>query len=68
MKLVDNEICQKCGKPYLTVYNIPNEIWIKISPKKSEGGLLCISCCDELAREQQIVLYWQAKETKNDLE
>lgn len=52
------EICQCCGHEYLTVYRIPDEIWLKIMGKP--GGLLCPICCDVLARETKVSLYWEA--------
>jgi hypothetical protein len=43
--------CQLCGKRYKVDWMIPDEIWLKISPKKSLGGLLCGSCIAELIEE-----------------
>jgi len=56
------EKCQRCGKLYLTVYRLPNEIWKQISPKGDLSGLLCIECADKIAREKGLNLYWEAKQ------
>jgi len=58
------ECCQYCGKSYLTVYCLPDEIWEKIKPSwKSEGaGLLCPQCADIIARAKGSSLYWEAAE------
>lgn len=41
--------CQKCGNEYNIDLLIPDDIWIKISPKKSDAGLLCPNCiCEEI--------------------
>lgn len=37
-------ICQECGKKYKVDLIVPDELWLKISPKKSEAGLLCGLC------------------------
>lgn len=39
--------CQRCGNQFKVDINIPDEIWIKISPKGNEGGLLCAKCIFE---------------------
>ena len=40
--------CYDCGKTYgeedWIEAVIPDKIWIKISPYKNQGGILCISC------------------------
>jgi len=56
----EGEHCQNCGKSYLTIYRVPDKIWKKITPKKEEGGLLCIECADKGARKLGINLYWDA--------
>jgi len=52
------EICQLCGREYLIVYRLPDDIWERITGKKN-GGLLCPICADVLAREAGISLYWE---------
>lgn len=42
-------VCQNCGSAYDFDVIVPNKIWTEISPRKSEGGLLCPSCiCEKL--------------------
>jgi hypothetical protein len=36
--------CQNCGKYYKVDFNIPKDLWLKISPKGTEAGLLCGHC------------------------
>ena len=54
------ETCQDCEKKYSTIYTIPNEVWVKITPKLGEAGLLCIECADKRAAKIGINLYWNA--------
>jgi len=58
------EHCQICKKGFLTVYDIPDKIWKKISPEKSESGALCIECADKRARKLGIDLFWVSKENE----
>ena len=60
------EHCQICGKGYSTPYDIPDKVWKKITPRKGEGGLLCMECAEKRAKKLGIVLFWVAKE--NDFE
>jgi len=36
--------CQCCKIDYSVDLNIPDDLWLEISPKKSEAGLLCPGC------------------------
>lgn len=36
--------CQGCGEDYAVDMNIQDDLWVKISPKRSLGGLLCPDC------------------------
>lgn len=36
--------CQKCGKQYKVDILIRDDLWEKISPKKSPAGMLCGEC------------------------
>lgn len=36
--------CQNCGNKYKVDFIIPDDLWIKISPQKSEAGMLCGIC------------------------
>jgi len=56
------EHCQICGKKYSTVYELPDEIWKKITPKSGESGLLCMECAEKRAEKLGIDLFWRAKE------
>ena len=53
------EICQNCGKKYLTVWQAPDWLWEKVMGR--ESGLLCMNCFDEKAREEGFGLYWQCE-------
>lgn len=63
------ELCHDCGRRYRVVYRVPNEVWAAIAPGKASlgaypehmlGGLLCVDCADERARERGIYLYFEA--------
>jgi len=55
------EYCDSCGKAYEIVYDVPDEIWDKITLKKGDG-FLCIECANKRADELGIDLYWSANE------
>ena len=53
------EKCYSCGKRYLTVYSVPDEVWEQINPTITrESGFLCIECADKRARDRGIILWW----------
>jgi hypothetical protein len=59
----DGEHCQVCGRSYAaTVYHVPDEVWVRISPKGNEGGLLCPPHAAQRAVEAGIDLWWEAAE------
>lgn len=43
-KIADGCTCQSCGRKYKVDFLLPDDLWLKISPKKSEAGLLCGGC------------------------
>ena len=47
-------ICQKCKNQYNIDLSVPDGIWVKISPKKSESGLLCPNCICESIDNQKL--------------
>lgn len=55
------EKCMQCGKHYLAVYWIPQEMWSAVTEKTDGSGMLCIPCCDQLARSKGISLEWTAE-------
>lgn len=54
------ESCDECGAHYETVYNLPDHLWRRISGHDDGAGKLCPACCDRLAREAGIELFWEA--------
>lgn len=56
------ETCNQCKRRYLTIYQLPDSLWTKVTGNKNGEGLLCPDCCDRLARENGIILYWAATE------
>jgi len=56
----DGEHCQVCGRSYATCYQVPDNVWRRISPKGNEGGLLCPPCAATRAHELGIDLWWEA--------
>lgn len=53
------EYCDSCGKAYEIVYDVPDEIWDKITLKKGDG-FLCIECANKRAEGLGVDLYWSA--------
>lgn len=51
------EKCQRCGLRYPTVWMAPNELWVRVTGTEG-SGLRCMSCFDQEARQNGIVLYW----------
>ena len=58
-----SEKCDNCDKYYESVYRVSDDLWLKIYGK-SESGLLCPMCCDAIARQKGILLYWEARENE----
>ena len=56
------EKCMNCGLRYSTIYRVPDDIWERITGRSDGSGLLCPRCCDALARDKGIILYWEAAE------
>lgn len=54
------ELCQNCECYYDTVYRVPDAVWLKLTGQNDGGGLLCPACCDLLARQAGIELFWEA--------
>lgn len=54
------EKCDCCRFPYESVYRVPDAVWAKIALRADGSGLLCMDCCDGLARNLGIDLYWEA--------
>ena len=55
-----SETCHNCGRGYVTYYDIPDDLWIKITGREDEGGLFCMTCLDFMARKKGVLLFWQA--------
>jgi len=53
--------CQNCGNYYLALYSVPDSVWVRISPRHPHGGLLCLNCCDNLARDIELPIIWEGK-------
>ena len=48
---------------------MPDSVWVRISPRHSHGGLLCLNCCDNLARDIELPIIWEGKlEPRTDYE
>lgn len=56
----DGEWCQACGRPYTTIYRVPDYVWSLISPRIG-GGLLCVDCSWQRAYKEGITLYFEGK-------
>ena len=58
----DMQQCTNCGRRYLTVYSVPDEVWRRIQPGfvPDNGLLLCPTCADRIAREHGVPLEWHA--------
>lgn len=55
------ETCQNCNKKYEIVWNVSDTLWTIVTSRNDGGGLLCMECFDELAREKDIILYWECE-------
>ena len=62
----DGETCQACGAGYETVYWLPDDLWVLVTPKPDNpyAGLLCPSCADARARVAGVELAWTAWEVQ----
>lgn len=50
----DTYECQRCGRRDSMDAHVDDNIWKQISPKKGEGGILCLWCMDALCLEKGI--------------
>lgn len=57
------EQCQYCEKHYEYVWSAPNKTWEKVTGIIDDGGLSCMKCFDDIARQKGIVLYWDCRDT-----
>ena len=51
------EKCQRCGKRYLTVWQVSDDLWEWVTGITNGSGLYCMNCFDEMARQKKINLY-----------
>lgn len=58
---VEGELCQRCRRQYVLVWDAPDDLWATVSGHPQGNGLLCPDCFDELAREGGIFLHWECK-------
>ena len=65
-----SDTCDRCGRAYAVVYNVPNEVWAKIAPHKDTlgdypehqyGGMLCPDCANNEATKLGIRLCFHGK-------
>jgi len=55
---------QICKNRFSTVWSVDDETYKKITDIQDGSGLFCISCFEHLARQKNIILYWQAKQNE----
>lgn len=57
--------CQQCERYYRMDLLIPDDLWLKISPTKTSGGLLCPHCIiTELGKLDWFSAYHLTREQK----
>ena len=54
---VDGDVCDKCRRAYSAIYNVPEDVWLKIAPHPEclgehnyGGGMLCPDCAATSAK------------------
>jgi hypothetical protein len=57
----DGETCEVCGKKYLTVWKVSDDLWSRVTGHP-DSGLMCPRCFDNRAWEEGIELYWECGE------
>lgn len=55
------ERCNACGRPYLTIYHVPDDLWAKVTGRTDGGGTWCPTCFEFIASEKGYSLYWEAR-------
>lgn len=58
------EYCQKCKKPYLSIWGAPWQLWNKVTGRLDGRGLFCMNCFDKIAMKKGIELHWNVHERK----
>lgn len=56
----EGERCNACGRLYLTVYRVPDDLWAKVTGRTDGGGTWCPTCFGFIASEKGYSLYWEA--------
>ena len=64
----ESERCNACGRPYLTIYRVPDDIWAKVTGRTDGGGTWCPTCFEFVATEKGYSLYWEARHGEFPLE
>ena len=64
----EGERCSACGRPYLTIYRVPDDIWAKVTGRTDGGGTWCPTCFEFVATEKGYSLYWEARHGEFPLE
>ena len=55
----DYEQCQRCGRSYVAIYWLPDDVWATLR-SMTGANLLCPLCADSVARQAGIGLFWSA--------
>ena len=58
--------CQECGKDYKVDIIVDDELWKKISPKKSDSGMLCGRCIVDKVEKLNEYNAFSVKEIANN--
>jgi len=64
----EGERCNACGRRYLTVYRVPDDLWAKVTGRTDGGGTWCPACFEFIAKEKRYSLYWEARHGEFPLE
>jgi len=57
----EGEHCQRCGRPYLTAWLAPDDLWGAVTGRTDGGGLYCPMCFTALARVRGVELMWTVR-------
>jgi hypothetical protein len=62
IRLYDSEVCHECGRPVMrgiaSWWHAPDELWLRVGGQ--ERGILCPACFSERARNEGLLVYYEA--------
>jgi hypothetical protein len=53
------QTCKACGVPDKFNFQVPDEIWNAVVPRKLRNCVVCLGCFDERGRQMKAAYHWR---------